>query len=59
MENKQIAKEILITMLENGILLFERTTYKDDLEKQKTVNERNTQTICNAYKKILDTVKPA
>ena len=58
METKQIAKEILITMLEKGILLFESTTYKDDLEKQKAINERNTQTICNAYKKILDTVKP-
>lgn len=56
MENKQIAKEILITMLEKGILHFENTQYKDSLEKANDVNDRNTTTICNAYRKILSTL---
>ena len=54
--DKEIARDILVKLLETNALFFEQSTATMSTEKRAEVESRNLRSVCTAYETILRTV---
>ena len=54
--DKEIARDILIKLLEMKVIYFEPAHGNTSLEEKSKINDRNSKTVCDTYEKILQTV---
>ena len=57
MNEKEIAMNIVFKMLEMKALTLAKTNDNDSAEQAVQKNQKNIETVCNAYKTVYQTVK--